>query len=204
VITGHDDGLITLNLKEADDVERERIRTSMGETYRTLLGHFRHEIGHYFWDKLVRDAGKHEVFRKYFGDEQADYQEALKLHYASGPPSDWAEHYISPYASAHPWEDFAETWAHYLHIVDTIEMAAAFGLRIQPAIGSSLGQSAVLNFDPHEPGEIDRLIQAWLPLAYSVNSINRCMGEPDLYPFVLAPAVIVKMGFIHQLIHKVL
>jgi hypothetical protein len=199
VLTGHEDGLITLNLKEADDAVREQLRAAMGERYRTLLGHFRHEIGHYFWDKLVRDTGKHEAFRELFGDERPDYDEALKRHYASGPPADWQERYISAYASAHPWEDFAETWAHYLHIVDTIEMAAAFGIRIQPIL--SMDHSATLDFDPYQPGEIDRLIKAWLPLAFSVNAINRCMGEPDLYPFILTPPVISKMDFVHRLIH---
>jgi hypothetical protein len=202
VLTGHDNGLITLNLKEADDVQREQLRTAMGETYRTLLGHFRHEIGHYFWDKLVRDAGKQEEFRQAFGDERPDYDEALKLHYATGPPADWRERYISAYASTHPWEDFAETWAHYLHIVDTIEMASAFGIRIQPVLGFSVDQSVTLDFDPHQPGDMERLIQAWLPLAFSVNAINRCMGEPDLYPFILSPPVIMKMTFIHRLIHQ--
>jgi hypothetical protein len=202
VLTGHDNGLITLNLKEGDDVQREKLRTAMGETYRTLLGHFRHEIGHYYWDKLVRDGNQLETFRQFFGDERADYDEALRVHYASGPPVDWQERYISSYASTHPWEDFAETWAHYLHIVDTIEMASAFSIRIQPALGFSADHSATLDFDPHQPGDINRLINCWLPLACSVNAINRCMGEPDLYPFILSPPVIVKMGFIHQLIHQ--
>lgn len=202
VVTGHDDGVITLNLKEADDVQREQLRTSMGETYRTLLGHFRHEIGHYFWDKLVRDGGRLEAFRQLFGDERVDYGEALKVHYASGPPADWQERYISSYASTHPWEDFAETWAHYLHIVDTIEMAFAFGMRIQPGPEFSTDHSATFDFDPHEPCDMTRLIKAWLPLAFSVNAINRSMGEPDLYPFILSPPVIIKMAFIHQLIHE--
>jgi hypothetical protein len=200
VLTGHEDGVITLNLKEANDALREELRAAMGERYRTLLGHFRHEIGHYFWDKLVRDAGKQEEFRQLFDDERPDYDEALKRHYASGPPENWQERYISSYASAHPWEDFAETWAHYLHIVDTIEMAAAFGIRIQPTLGTSADHSATLDFDPYQCGEMDRLIKAWLPLAFAVNAINRCMGEPDFYPFILPPPVISKLGFILKLI----
>lgn len=204
VRTGHDQGVITINLKEADDAQREQLRNAMGETYRTVLGHFRHEIGHYFWDKLVRDGGKQEVFRQCFGDENADYAEALKRHYDSGPPANWQQHYVSAYASSHPWEDFAETWAHYLHILDTIEMASAFGIRIQPALGFSADHSAALDFDPYERGELDRLIRVWLPLAFSVNAINRCMGEPDLYPFILSPHVIAKLGFIHRLVHRFL
>jgi hypothetical protein len=133
VLTGHDAGLITINLKEADDAYRETLRNSMGEPYRTLLGHFRHEVGHYFWDKLVRDAGRLQECRTVFGDERADYSEALENYYAQGPLPDWQGGFISAYATAHPWEDFAETWAHYLHIVDTLETASTFGLRIHPA-----------------------------------------------------------------------
>lgn len=201
VMTGHENGIITINIAEADDAEREKLRQAMSESYRTLLGHFRHEIGHYFWERLVRDGGQLDGSRKLFGDERQDYAQALAAHYASGPPAAWWDHYISRYASSHPWEDFAETWAHYLHIVDTLEMASAFGVRVQPASGTS-HLSTVIDFDPHQPGEINRLIDAWVPLAVSVNAINRCMGEPDLYPFVLTPEVITKLAFIHELVHQ--
>jgi hypothetical protein len=133
ILTGHDDGLITLNLAEADDAQREALRQQMGEPYRTLLGHFRHEIGHYYWDRLVRDEGRLEECRAVFGDERADYDQALKTYYANGPAPNWQNSFISAYATAHPWEDFAETWAHYMHIVDTLEMAASFGIAIHPA-----------------------------------------------------------------------
>jgi hypothetical protein len=206
VMTGHDDGLITINLKEADDAEREKVRVAMAETYRTLLGHFRHEIGHYFWDRLVlsddRSSGDLETFRDVFGDERVDYDEALKKYYENGPPPDWQNNFISRYASTHPWEDFAETWSHYLHIVDTIEMGSSFGLHIHPDCDVEARLDAVLDFDPYEAGDINRMVQVWLPLAIAVNAINRCMGEPDLYPFVLTPPVIKKLGFIHQLIHS--
>ncbi len=202
VMTGHEDGVITINIAEADDDEREKLRLAMAESYRTLLGHFRHEIGHYFWGRLVRDGGPLEDFRKLFGDERQDYAQALSAHYAGGPPADWQEHYISQYASSHPWEDFAETWSHYLHIVDTLEMAAAFGVRLQPAASSAAHLNAAIDFDPHEPGDIHRLIHAWVPLAVAVNAIDRCMGEPDLYPFVLTPDVITKLGFINDLVHQ--
>ncbi len=196
VTTGHDNGLITLNLTEADDAERERIRKEMGEPYRTLLGHFRHEVGHYFWQVLVQDAGRLTACRAVFGDDRADYGTALKAHYANGAPADWQDNFVSAYASAHPWEDFAETWAHYLHITDTLEMAASVGLHVRPA-----EDLAATPAEPtaHEP--IETLIDHWLPVALAVNSLNRCMGQPDLYPFVLSPAVIGKLGFIHDLVH---
>jgi len=201
VMTGHKDGLIAVNLAEADDAEREKLRLAMGETYRTLLGHLRHEAGHYFWDRLVRDTAQLKTFREVFGDEQQDYERALQAHYANGPAQNWQQSYISSYASAHPWEDFAETWAHYLHIVDTLEMAFAFGIRIRPGIDQKSSSGAVPDFDPHTPVGINRLVETWLPLTFAVNSIIRCMGESDFYPFVLSPQAVTKLGFIHQLVH---
>jgi hypothetical protein len=200
VLTGHDAGLITINLSEADDATREKLRTAMGEPYRTLLGHFRHEVGHHFWDILVRDAGRLEECRAVFGDDSADYGEALKRHYAEGPPADWQESFISAYATAHPWEDFAETWAHYLHIVDTLETASAFGLRIHPAEAKTKALHADLDFDPHQALSIEKLIDGWLPLTFAVNSLNRSMGHADLYPFIVSPPVVRKLKFIHDVI----
>jgi hypothetical protein len=203
VMTGHDNGAITIALVEADDAERERRRTAMGEPYRTLLGHFRHEVGHHYWDLLVRDGGRLDACRAAFGDDRQDYGEALKRRYAEGPLPDWRESYVSAYAATHPWEDFAETWAHYLHVVDTLEMAGAFGLRTRPELDRTGALTAEVDFDPYRAGDVRRLIDAWLPLTFALNGINRCMGQPDLYPFVLSPAVIGKLGFIHDLVRSV-
>jgi hypothetical protein len=203
VLTGHQDGVITLNLAEADDAIREQRRTEFGEPYRTLLGHFRHEIGHYYWDRLVRDGGRLEAFRTCFGDERLDYNQALKTYYAEGAPPDWREQFVSAYASAHPWEDFAETWAHYLHIVDTLEMAGSFGMRVDPIVTDDQAYSAKVDFDPHTARDAESLVRRWLPIAGAVNSINRCMGQPDLYPFVLTPAVIQKLGFVNGLMRRI-
>jgi hypothetical protein len=200
VLTGHDSGLITINLAEADDSERERMRRQMGEPYRTLLGHFRHEIAHYYWDRLVLNAPHIEAFRQLFGDEREDYGAALQRHYANGPPPDWQERFVSAYASTHPWEDWAETWAHYFHMVDTLETASAFGMRVRPRVTKGADLSAAIDFDPHSAA-LDRIVDSWLPLTFAVNSINRSMGIADLYPFVLAPPVIVKLSFIHDRIH---
>ena len=202
VLTGHSDGTITLNLAEADDAIREQRRTQMREPYRTLLGHFRHEVGHYYWDRLVRDGQRLVEYRDCFGDEQRDYDESLQTYYAEGPRPDWPDQFVSAYASAHPWEDFAETWAHYLHIVDTLEMARSCGVRVSPGITEDPVLSAKIDFDPYLAKDIDQLISRWHPVAIAVNAINRCMGQPDLYPFVLAPAVIQKLGFIHNLVHQ--
>jgi hypothetical protein len=200
ILTGHDAGLITINLNEADDAIREQLRTAMGEPYRALLGHFRHEVGHYFWDVLVRDAGKLEECRAVFGDDSADYGEALKRHYAEGPPANWQENFISAYATAHPWEDFAETWAHYLHIVDTLETASAFGLRIHPVASKNRALHADIDFDPHKALSIEKLIDGWLPLTFAMNSLNRSMGHADLYPFIVSIPVVAKLKFIHDVI----
>lgn len=200
VMTGHASGLITLSLSEADDSERERQRRQMGEPYRTLLGHFRHEVAHYYWDQLVRNSPSLEEFRQLFGDERQDYGAALQKHYAEGPPANWSERFVSTYASVHPWEDFAETWAHYFHMVDTLETAGAFGMRVRPKVSKGADLATTIDFDPHAT-TMERIIDSWLPLTFAVNSINRSMGIADLYPFVLAPAVIVKLSFIHERIH---
>jgi hypothetical protein len=201
VLTGHDNGLITINIAEADDAERERRRRMLGEPYRTLLGHLRHEIGHYYWDRLVRDGGKLEPCREVFGDDTRDYAEALKQHYTNGPPAGWQKTFISSYATAHAWEDFAETWAHYLHIIDTLETARAFRVRVDPEAAPTDALAADVDFEVYDPNAFEAIMGAWVPLAFAVNSLNRSMGQPDLYPFVLGPAVIRKLEFIHRLVH---
>ena len=200
VMTGHQSGVITLNLSEADDSERERQRHAMGEPYRTLLGHFRHESAHYYWDRLIRNSPSLAEFRRLFGDERHDYGEALKQHYAQGAPSDWPDRFATAYASAHPWEDFAETWAHYFHIVDTLETANAFGMRVKPRVAMSADISTAVDFDPHTAA-IEKIVDAWLPLTFAMNSINRSMGLQDLYPFLLGSTAIMKLGFVHTQIH---
>ncbi|MBS0639826.1 MAG: putative zinc-binding peptidase [Proteobacteria bacterium] len=201
VMTGHDNGLITIALAEADDAEREMRRVSMHEPYRTLLGHFRHEVGHHYWDLLVRDAGRLEPFRALFGDEQADYAAALQRHYETGAPAGWQENFVSTYATAHPWEDFAETWAHYLHILDTLEMARAFGIRVDPVVTNDPALTTEVDLDPYRAKDIQTLIEPWLPLSFALNSLNRTMGQADVYPFILSPRVIEKLGFIHTIVH---
>jgi hypothetical protein len=200
VITGHVGGLITLNLMEADDATRERLRRDLAEPYRTLLGHLRHEVGHYVWQTLVRDSPLIDSFRAAFGDEREPYEPALRRYYAQ-PPADWRERFVSAYASSHPWEDFAETWAHYLHMVDTLETAAAFGVRLGEGAQASTSGAAQdpADLDPYGPVSLDQLIGVWLPLTFAVNSLNRSMGQPDLYPFLPAPAVIAKLAFVHDL-----
>ena len=203
VVTGHHRGLITINIAEADDVERETARSLMKEVYRTVLGHFRHEIAHYYWNLLIFRGDKIEPFRELFGDERADYTEALKKHYEQGAPPDWNNHFISAYASTHPWEDWAETWAHYMHIADTLETAYSFGLSVDPhGIRTAASLRAEIKTDPYRVHDFESIIRLWLPLTLAMNSLNRSMGLNDLYPFVISPAVMNKMKFIHNLISR--
>lgn len=200
VMTGHANGLITINIAEGDDAERERRRTAMGEPYRTLVGHFRHEVGHYYWERLVSDRGEAELSRcrAVFGDEREDYAQALERHYAEGPPADWTERTISAYAAAHPWEDFAETFAHYVHIVDVLETAHGYGLLTSVAAA----QVGLALEDPYREGTLRELVNAWVPITVAINAINRAMGQPDLYPFVLSSPVEQKLSYIHRLIRS--
>jgi hypothetical protein len=202
VMTGHDRGHITIALAEADDAEREKRRTSMGEPYRTLLGHFRHEIGHWYWDLLVRDGGALEECRAVFGNDEEDYGQALQNHYANGPKPDWQNEYVSSYAGAHAWEDFAETWAHYLHIIDSLETGGSWGITLQPRLDREGILTTDLDFRVYDDATtIEEIVEAWTALSSALNSLNRSMGLPDLYPFVLSPAVVGKLGFIHDLVH---
>ncbi|MEP7304337.1 MAG: putative zinc-binding peptidase [Acidobacteriota bacterium] len=200
VLTGHDEGVITLNVAEANDVERERRRTELHEPYRTLLGHFRHEIGHYYWDQLIRNSDQLNAFRELFGDERQDYAQALAHHYETGPVAGWVERFVSAYAGSHPWEDWAETWAHYLHMTDTVETAAACGVSIRPR----RMDEPVLVRMPGRTGSpaasFDQLIETWFPLTYVLNNLNRGLGLPDAYPFVLSTPVIDKLRFVHEIV----
>jgi hypothetical protein len=201
VSTGHADGLITLDLTETNPAAREQRRMALGEPYRTLLGHLRHEIGHYYQPILAPEgSGARERCRAVFGDDRADYKQALEHHYADGPPADWAQRYVSAYATMHPWEDWAETFAHYLHIRDTSQTAAAYGVRIDgPSLPTT--DKAPLESEPALGDETFRdLIDMWFPLTYALNAINRSMGARDLYPFVITPATRVKLACVDELV----
>jgi hypothetical protein len=196
VSTGHDDGLITINVAEADDVQRERQRAAQNEPYRTLLGHFRHESGHYYWDRLVEHSNRLPAFREVFGDERESYADAMKRHYESGPPPNWQHNFVSAYATMHPWEDWAETWAHFLHIVDTLETATSAGLRLQPLRGDEPSLAATSSLEVRNVLDFDKLIDEWLPLTYVMNNLSRGLGLSDAYPFVLSAAAIRKLRFV--------
>lgn len=199
VFTGHQDGLITINIAEADDIEREQARRNMHEPYRTVLGHFRHEIGHYYWDMLVDNTPNLQTFRGMFGDETRDYGQALQQHYNNGPQPNWMNNYISSYAASHPWEDWAETWAHYMHIMDTLETAYSFSIAVNPSWPGTGDMKAAIYNDPYNEPGFEKIITQWLPLTYAMNSLNRSMGIKDIYPFVITPRVMQKLQYVHAL-----
>jgi hypothetical protein len=199
VITGHADGLITINIAEADDASRETIRGTLGEPYRTVLGHFRHEIGHYYWDRLIKEGDRLAAFREVFGDEQLDYEQALQRYYEAGAPADWSSRHISAYASAHPWEDWAETWAHYLHMVDGVETTRAFGLTLRPD-GPGRKPLPALTVRRASDESFDALLTTWMPVTVALNSFTRGMGLSDVYPFVLSEPAIAKLRFVHHVV----
>ncbi|TAM69165.1 putative zinc-binding metallopeptidase [Mycobacterium sp.] len=192
VLTGHENGVITIDLAEGDDVHREQLRIEMDEPYRTLLGHFRHEIGHYYFYRLIAPYRDHlERFNELFGDPDASYSEALDRHYSEGAPEGWRDDFVSSYATMHPSEDWAETFAHYLHIRDALDTSAWCGLA---------AASATFDRPALGPSAFQTIIDMWLPLSWSLNMVNRSMGHDDLYPFVLPAAVLEKMKFIHAVV----
>jgi hypothetical protein len=200
VLTGHDNGVITINIAEADDVQRERARREQNEPYRTLLGHCRHEIGHYYWDRLLPASARINSFRTLFGDERVDYGVALRQHYERGPPPDWESHFVSAYASAHPWEDWAESWAHYLHMTDALETAHSAGLSLRPVRTDEPSMATAVPSLRVDGAEFERMMSAWVPLTYVLNNLNRGLGRADSYPFILSPPVIAKLRFVHDTI----
>jgi hypothetical protein len=200
VTTGHANGVVTLDLAETDDPHRELVRQQMGEPYRTLLGHLRHEVGHWLFGVLAPDEARRERARERFGDERADYQAALDRHYADGPPDDWPDAFVSAYATMHPAEDWAETVAHYLHIRDTLQTAASHRVQVLgPDVPTEDPGGLIAIPDLAGPG-FDELLATWLPLTYALNALNRSMGLGDLYPFVLAPPAVAKLALVHELV----
>ncbi len=199
VLTGHDNGLITINVAEADDVYREAQRLKQHEPYRTLLGHFRHEIGHYYWDRLIANSDRLEEFRRLFGDERADYATAVQRHYDEGAPPGWADNFISAYATTHPWEDWAESWAHVMHMVDALETAQAVGLSVKPARRGEPTLSIPSKAPLSRVGDFAQLVTEWSSLTYVLNNLTRGLGLADAYPFVLSGPVIDKLRFVSSI-----
>ncbi len=206
VTIGHANGVITIDLVESLDAYRESLRVRLGEPYRTMLGHFRHEVGHYYQHILVETGPGADRYlgdcRELFGDERADYQGEIARHYKFGPPEDWHESFISEYATMHPWEDFAECFAHYLHITDTIDTVREAGLvlhadQLRFSVPRDIAPLASYDNEP-----IERLLYDWKWLSLFFNRVNAAMGKGPLYPFVIPAPVIAKLGFIHRVVRE--
>jgi hypothetical protein len=202
IITGHAGGIITLNIEEADDVKREQMRAEMGETYRTLVGHFRHELGHYYWERLIEGRDRLDAFRELFGDERHDYATALAEYHQHGPPHDWPAGFISAYAASHPWEDWAETWAHYLHMVDALGTALSFGFKSGDGDLEFERFTGEMLYQPEHPQAAAFLffLNSWIELSAVLNELSRSMGQPDSYPFALPKVAVRKLQFVQILV----
>jgi hypothetical protein len=185
VSTGHADGVIVINVREADDVEREKSRVAFGEPQRTLVGHFRHELGHYFWDVLVKPHCLEE-YRALFGDEtNPSYADAQQAYYQSGPPDDWRARFVSGYATMHSWEDFAETFGTYLDLRAVLDTAQEF--KVTPSL----------------PHEFQEMLLQYQSVGIMANEWNRDMGLLDLVPEVFVEPVRKKLHFVHRLLTEV-
>lgn len=206
VTTGHADGVVTVDLSEGNDAHREALKARLGEPYRTVLGHFRHEIGHYYWQELVEGTDLLPAFRALFGDERTDYGAALDAHYGGATGADWARDHISQYATTHPWEDFAETFAHYLHIADALETTAAVGLTVDGPRGrvpeSLAGGVSASGAERIAGLEMPEILRRWHGLSLALNSVNRSMGKDDLYPFVITPVIAEKLAWVHEVVRR--
>jgi len=204
VMTGHFQGVITINLEEADDAVRERMRVEMGEPYRTLLGHFRHEIGHYYWSRLIEGTEWQAPCRDLFGDERHHYGAALTAHYEKGPRADWGRCFVSAYASIHPLEDWAESWAHYLHLRDTLDTATSFGIEVVHGDSESAPFGIADLWRPDAPNgkAFLEMLHRWLRITGVMNEMSRAMGLHDFYPFVLPPPAVAKLHLIHCVVSR--
>lgn len=196
VTIGHANGVITLDLAESNDAHREMLRHQLSEPYRTVLGHVRHEVGHYYWTVLIDNDGRTDAFRARFGDERQSYQDALTRHYHQGPPEGWPANYVSAYATMHPWEDWAETFAHYLHVRDALQTAHEYGIAIDgPIPVSAIGEDATgLNVREWI------FAREWSRFIAAFNAVNRSMGHGDLYPFDLSAPALTKLAFVHDIV----
>ncbi len=199
VTIGHANGIITIDLAESLDDRREALRVRLGEPYRTMLGHLRHEVGHYYQTGLLTDDAAWDRCRALFGDERASYRDAISRHYKLGAPADWHESFLSEYATMHPWEDFAETFAHYLHITGTLQTAAMIGIHLDHSV-TNLRDTDVIPLESYRDEPIQLLLTDGEWMSQAFNRINRAMGVGDLYPFTIAGPVRHKLEFVHDIV----
>jgi hypothetical protein len=182
IYTGHDNGVITINIQEADDIEREKMRVNMHEAQRSLLGHFRHEFGHYIWDVVIKNKREPDFIAAFGDHNNPTYDQALREYYQKGSKPEWLLNYVSAYATMHPWEDFAETFAVYLDMSSSLDTAANGQL-----------------IDPVDPADLDAMVEAYKRLGIALNEMNRTIGLLDFLPEVFAKPIVEKLRFVHSL-----
>jgi hypothetical protein len=85
-------------------------------------------------------------------------------------------------------------------MIDTLDTARAFGLRIRADAGRVGNLSASISFDPYDQASFSAILEVWLPMTFAVNSINRSMGIDDLYPFIISPEVAGKLTLVHNIV----
>ena len=206
VVIGHANGVITIDLVESLDAYRESLRVHLGEPYRTMLGHFRHEVGHYYQNILVETdpgAARHlDECREIFGDERADYQGEIARHYKFGAPPNWSDSYISEYATMHPWEDFAECFAHYLHITDIVDTSREAGLVLHADRVRFSVPRDIVPRTSYVDAPIEQLLDDWKWLSTFFNRVNAAMGKNPLYPFDIPSPVVRKLAFVQKLVRE--
>ena len=206
VVIGHDNGVITIDLVESLDAYRESLRVRLGEPYRTMLGHFRHEVGHYYQNVLVENGSGADRYlgdcRELFGDERVSYTDELARHYQFGAPEGWAQTYISEYATMHPWEDFAECFAHYLHITDTIDTSREAGMVLRADRVRFSAPRSIEPLESYQDVPVERMLFDWRWMSMFFNRVNTAMGKDPLYPFDVPPPVVAKLAFIHRVIRE--
>jgi hypothetical protein len=206
VTIGHANGVITIDLVESLDAYRESLRVRLGEPYRTMLGHFRHEVGHYFQNILVENGSGAVRYldrcRELFGDERADYSAAIARHYRYGAPADWQESFISEYATMHPWEDFAECFAHYLHITDTLDTTREAGMVLHADRVRFAGPRDIAPLETYAEAPIERMLFDWKWISLFFNRVGTAMGKNPLYPFDISAPVAEKLGFVHTVVRQ--
>ena len=204
ILIGHANGVITIDLVESLDAYRESLRVRLGEPYRTMLGHFRHEAGHYYQNILVETGPGAQKYldrcRELFGDERASYSDALDRHYKFGAPAQWQDTFISEYATMHPWEDFAECFAHYLHITDTLDTTREAGMVLHADRVRFAGPRDIAPLESYCAGPIEHLLFDWRWISLFFNRVNMAMGKNPLYPFDITQPVADKLGFVHAVV----
>ena len=187
---GKVDEAVTLDLADADVQDVGAPPRRVHAPFRTLIGNLRHKVGHHYWHRLVGQSDHVTPFRRLFGDERADYPAAIEPHQAAVAHHWDASRFVTGRAESHPFEDWAETFAHYLHILDATDTAEAYRL---PDGQCEMGRPQ----SSPGGGTFAEILRLWRPTAPAVNALAASLGLPAVYPFQLTGVVLQKFEFVH-------